>query len=279
MLASWLPLALFALVVWSVQRVVTKVALIRWSTARFYRLNAILSLAVYAVFAIAVPPEPGGVVGALGLSLLMAVTFWVTTEATRRGPVGLVAPLTAMSPALTVILAMTILGERISSEQGLGIGAAVVGSALLSFRPNAPQALAGWLPLAISSLVLQGLGAFIAKVLVTASGPTDLLVTSAAVQLIVGLTIARREPLGGRELLRGRGLATAVTLVAAAVATIGYLSALSVGPASVIVPLVATSPALGGLLGIAVLREGVTSRQLAGIALGAFAAVLLATAA
>jgi uncharacterized membrane protein len=277
--ASWLPLALFALVVWSVQRVVTKVALIRWSTARFYRLNAILSLAVYAVFAIAVPPELGGVVGALGLSLLMAVTFWVTTEATRRGPVGLVAPLTAMSPALTVIFAMSILGERISSEQGLGIGAAVAGSALLSFRPNAPQALAGWLPLAISSLVLQGLGAFIAKVLVTASGPTDLLVTSAAVQLIVGLIIARREPLGGRELLRGRGLATAVTLVAAAVATIGYLSALSVGPASVIVPLVATSPALGGFLGIVVLREGVTSRQLAGIALGAFAAVLLATAA
>jgi uncharacterized membrane protein len=279
MFASWLPLALFALVVWSVQRVVTKVALIRWSTARFYRLNAILSLAVYAVFAIAVPPELGGVVGALGLSLLMAVTFWVTTEATRRGPVGLVAPLTAMSPALTVIFAMSILGERISSEQGLGIGAAVAGSALLSFRPNAPQALAGWLPLAISSLVLQGLGAFIAKVLVTASGPTDLLVTSAAVQLIVGLIIARREPLGGRELLRGRGLATAVTLVAAAVATIGYLSALSVGPASVIVPLVATSPALGGFLGIVVLREGVTSRQLAGIALGAFAAVLLATAA
>jgi len=74
-------------------------------------------------------------------------------------------------------------------------------------------------------------------------------------------------------------VATAVTLVAAAVATIGYLSALSVGPASVIVPLVATSPALGGLLGVVTLREAVTTRQLAGIALGAFAAVLLATAA
>jgi drug/metabolite transporter (DMT)-like permease len=143
MLVSWGPLAVFALVVWSVQRVVTKVALFRWSTARFYRLNAILSLAVYVVFAIAVPPDPGGLVGAVGLSLLMAMTFWVTTEATRRGPVGLVAPLTAMSPGLTVILAVAILNERISSEQGLGIGAALAGSALLSFRPNAPQALAG----------------------------------------------------------------------------------------------------------------------------------------
>src|SRR5437899_12214764 len=146
MFASWLPLALFALVVWSVQRVVTKVALVRWSTARFYRLNAILSLAVYAVFAIAAPPDPSGVVGAVGLSLLMAMTFWVTTEATRRGPVGLVRPLPAMSPALTVILAATILGEQISSERGLGIGAALAGSVLLLFRPNAPQALPGWLP-------------------------------------------------------------------------------------------------------------------------------------
>src|SRR5213594_2332155 len=106
MLASWLPFTLFALVVWSAQRVVTKVALVRWSTARFYRLNAILSLLVYVPFAIVVPPDGSRAAGALGLSLLMALTFWVTTEATGRGPVGVVAPLTALSPSITVVLAL-----------------------------------------------------------------------------------------------------------------------------------------------------------------------------
>ena len=76
----------------------------------------------------------------------------------------------------------------------------------------------------------------------------------------------------------GVSVVVAITfvLIAAGVATIGYLSALSVGPASIIVPFVATSPSLGGLAGIAFLREGATRRQLAGIALGLAAIVLLA---
>ena len=67
-----------------------------------------------------------------------------------------------------------------------------------------------------------------------------------------------------------------MTLLAAAVATIGYLTALSVGPASLIVPFVATSPSLGGLAGIVLLRESATKRQLVGIGLGLAAVVILA---
>ncbi len=255
----------------------TKAALVRWSTARFYRLNAVLSLLVYVPFALAVPPEPDGLAGALGLSLLMALTLWVTTEATRRGPVGVVAPLTALSPAITVALALSFLGERLAPGTALGVSAALLASALLAYRPAAVGAIGGWLALAVGSLVLQGVGAFLAKLVVTGAGPTDLLLASALVQLAVGLVIARAEPVDAAELARGRGLITAAVLVAAAIATIGYLSALSVGPASLIVPLVATSPSLGGLLGIVVLRERAAPRQLTGVALGAVAAALLAT--
>jgi drug/metabolite transporter (DMT)-like permease len=273
----WLPFAVGALVIWSIQRVVTKVALVRWSTAYFYRLNAMVSLLVYAPFAALSPPDPSGLAGAFALSLLMAATFWVTTEATRRGPVGLVSPLTALSPALTVLLALLLLAERPTALALAGVVFGTLSAALLALRPAAPGALTGWLGLAVASLAMQGVGAFIAKIVVTGSGPTDLLLTSASVQLAVGALIARREPLGVSRLASGRGLAIAAVLAGAAVATIGYLYALSVGPASIVVPLVATSPSLAGLLGVVVLRERSTPRQIVAIALGMVAAVTLAT--
>ena len=255
---------------------VTKVALVRWSTAYFYRLNAVLSLLVYLPFAVLYPPDPTGIAGAFGLSLLMAATFWVTTEATRRGPVGLVAPLTAMSPALTVVLALILLAERPSALALAGVPVGILSAALLAFRPVAPGALAGWLGLAVASLVMQGVGAFIAKVVVTGSGPTTLLLTSALVQLAVGAVIARREPIAVGRLIQGRGLVIVGVLASAAVATIGYLYALSFGPASVIVPLVATSPSLAGLLALVMLREPSTRRQIIAVGLGIIAAVVLA---
>ncbi len=110
----------------------------------------------------------------------------------------------------------------------------------------------------------------------TEGGPTTLLVTSVLVQLAVGAYIARAEPLDLGSQLRGMPLVVTVTLAAAALATVGYLTALSIGPASLVVPLVATSPALGGLLGIVVLGERVSRRQAIGIALGLVAIVLLA---
>jgi uncharacterized membrane protein len=271
----WLPLALFALATWSIQRVVTKAALVRWSTARFYRWNAIVSLAVYVPFALLVPPRPEALAGAFGLSLLMALTFWVTTEATRRGPVSVVAPLTATSPALTVLLAVVLLSERPDAIAITGVILAIAAALLLALRPG-PAPLGAWVALALTSVVLQGIGAFIAKVVVTEGGPTTLLVTSVLVQLAVGAYIARAEPVDARSQVRGMPLVITVTLAAAAVATVGYLTALSVGPASLVVPLVATSPALGGLLGIVVLGERVGRPQSIGIALGLVAIVLLA---
>jgi hypothetical protein len=84
----WLAPTLFALVVWSAQRVLTKAVLQRLSTPQFYLLSANLSLPVYVPMLVLDPPQVSAFGPALGVAALMAVAFWTTTEALRRGPVG-----------------------------------------------------------------------------------------------------------------------------------------------------------------------------------------------
>ena len=273
----WLLPALFALLAWTVQRLLGKVALTTLGTNKFYLLSAAVSLLTYTPYLLLNPPAPSTLLPAFGLASVMAVTFGVTTEAIRRGPLGAVSPITGLSPALTALLAISLLGERLDWTAALGVALALLGVLLLSWKSRVDgQTRSGWLWLALLSLILQGVGAFLAKVVVTPGGPSGLLLMGAGVQVVVGLFLAPpwkwdRSDLGGRP-----ALFTIVAYVLGGVATIGYLLALASGPAAVVVPLVATSPALAGLLGIAVLKENTTRRHLAGIASSVCGAVLLA---
>lgn len=273
---TWVLFSLVALVVWSVQRAVSKIALATLSTPQFYLLSAVVSLPIYIPVLIFDPPPLSAVPGAIGVASLTGLTFWVTTEAIRRGPVGRVSPITGLSSALTAILALTILGEHVGVVRGLGIATATVAVVVIGYQRKKGEGETAWEAFAIASLILQGLGAFLAKVVVTPSGPSALLVSTASVQVIVGAVLLRRSgatfPAIRTPLMRW----TFVILVLAALATIGYLFALSNGPAAVIVPLVATSPALGGLIGAVALKERTTRFQYVGIVLGLLGAVLLA---
>lgn len=274
--AAWLPLALLAVVAWTFQRLLSKLALTDLGTAKFYLLSAAVSLLTYAPFLAVRPPAPADLPPAVGLACLMAVTFWVTAEAIRRGPLGAVSPITALSPALTAVLAVALLGERPAWPAYLGIALAPSGIVLLSGTVRAGDGQPGWRRLAVLSLVLQGIGAFLAKLVVTPAGPSALLLTSAGVQVLVGMVLAPPGRWRRADLVRRSALFTVVAYATAGVATIGYLSALASGPAAVVVPLVATSPALAGALGIVLLREPASRGRVAGIALAIAGAVLLA---
>ena len=67
------------------------------------------------------------------------VTFGITTEAKRRGPLGAVSPVTALSPAITAALAVEILGERLTLRVYVGVALALVGIVLLSLAPGKRQ--------------------------------------------------------------------------------------------------------------------------------------------
>lgn len=276
---AWLLPAVFALGAWSVQRLLSKVALSTLGASKFYLLSAAVTLVTYTPYLIVHPPSPAQLLPALSLACLMAITFGVTTEAIRRGPLGAVSPITGFSPVLTAILAISLLSEHLSWSAALGVALAPLGIVLLGRQSKTNgEGRSGWLRFALLSVVLQGLGAFLAKVVVTPAGPSALLLMGAGVQVVVGLFLAPPST-WKRADLRGRpALFTVVAYALGGVATIGYLLALASGPAAIVVPLVATSPAIAGLLGIAVLKETASRRQLAGIALALCGGVLLAKA-
>jgi O-acetylserine/cysteine efflux transporter len=274
---AWLALAIAALLVWSVQRAISKAVLATLTTPQFYLLSAVVALPVYLPVLILAPPPLEAFPAALGLSAMIAVTFGLTTEAIRRGPIGRVSPITGLSPALTAILAFAVLGERPAPTRVVGIALAVAAVMLLGYqrRSGTSTEPKPWLMFALASFALQGVGAFLAKVVVTSSGPSALLVTSAVVQVLVGMAIARRarDPFPA---LTGRLMRwTVFVLALAALATIGYLWSLSRGPASVVVPLVAMSPALGGLIGAVALHEHPTRAQYWGMATAVAGAAFL----
>lgn len=275
MIPFWLLAALFALAAWSIQRLLSKVALTTLGTRKFYLLSAVVSLLVYAPYLLVRPPAPAQLYPAFGLACLMAITFGVTTEAIRRGPLGAVSPVTALSPALTAALAVAFLGERLNWVAYVGVALAPVGIVLLSLNGRNGERQEGWVWLAILSLILQGIGAFIAKLVVTPAGPSALLLMGAAVQVAVGLFLAQPRT-WSRADVSGRPAAfTIIAYAIGGIATIGYLLALARGPAAVVVPLVATSPALAGLLGVTILREKTSPRQWLGIAVALVGAVVL----
>jgi hypothetical protein len=98
---------------------------------------------------------------------------------------------------------------------------------LLSLGRPKGEAQPGWRALAVASLLLQGIGAFSAKLVVTPAGPSALLLMSAAVQVVVGLFLAPPNRWHRTDLLRRPAAFTVVTYVTAGVATIGYLQALA----------------------------------------------------
>ena len=272
----WFAPALFATGIWSVQRVVAKVALRTLSATQYALLSSTIALPVYLLFLWLDPPPMGAFPGAIAVSIVSVVAFLSTTEALKRGPVGRVSPALGFAPVPTVLLAIVFLGERISPAQAAGVGAGVVALILLWSRAADQKPERGWRALAVAAILLQGLAAFLAKVVITPFGPSALLVSSATVQVVVTLALVRhaKAPLPSFETKLSRW--NAGVLLLAAVATIGYLWALSRGPASVIVPFVAVAPALGGMLGAIVLGERTTKPQRVGIAVGLVGATLLA---
>jgi transporter family protein len=133
---GWLASSLLALICWGFWAFLPKVA-VRYLPARVTFLwevvgGLLVAVAILATLRERAPLDWRGIVPAVLTGVLgyLGVVFFIS--ALESGKVSVVAPLTAVYPAITVFLGVVFLGERLSPLQVAGAALALVGVMLLS---------------------------------------------------------------------------------------------------------------------------------------------------
>jgi transporter family protein len=133
---NWLGFSLLALGLWGVWGFLDKVATQHLPPQVVYLLTISGHLVVVAYLLVVglgpVTWRPWGVGAALGAGMAMAVALLFFLEALTLGPATLVVPLTALYPAVTVVLGWIFLKEAISLRHLTGLGLALAAVWLLS---------------------------------------------------------------------------------------------------------------------------------------------------
>ncbi len=135
-LHEWIVPAILTLVLWGLWGYILKIAGMRLDWREVYFMSSLasftlalmfylyskgfsLSLNIYALYA-----ALAGIMGGLGY-----LTFMV---AVSRGKASIIIPLTALYPAITAILAVLFLGEKLKPTQLIGIILALIAGILVS---------------------------------------------------------------------------------------------------------------------------------------------------
>ena len=132
---GWFELSLITLIIWGVWGLVGKLALNNLDWRTLYLFTSIGAVFVYLIFYAVVKPSfiinTGSyyalVAGALGVA--GSLTYYL---ALNQGKVSVVGPLTALYPLITVLLATTVLKEKLTFYQGFGVLLAIIAIILIS---------------------------------------------------------------------------------------------------------------------------------------------------
>ncbi len=135
MVKAWIMYSILCLITWGLWGLVLKYAYASSNWLQVYFASSLASFLLSLTIFIA----SGGSLNftkSIGIALIAGLfggagyIFFI--KALQGGEASIVIPLTALYPAITAILAMLLLGERISLAKGLGIVLALIAAALLS---------------------------------------------------------------------------------------------------------------------------------------------------
>jgi len=196
-------------------------------------------------------------------------------KALQLGEASKVAPIDKLSTVLTVLLAVLLLGESLTAIGGVGVVLMVAGTLLMLDRSDAvtlaPRRAGsrGWLLYALGSAVFAALTAILGKLgIVGVESNLGTAIRTAVVLVMAWAMVAvsgRLRPL--RSLPRREVMLVLASGLTTGASWLCFYRALQDGPASVIVPIDKLSILVTVAFSILILRERLSRRYLAGLAL------------
>jgi bacterial/archaeal transporter family protein len=187
-------------------------------------------------------------------------------------------PLTAMSPVLTILLAIPLLRERVHAIQWLGIGVSLVAIVLFNVQPDTAElsgAASPWLLVALAAVVLWGITGLMQKMSTNYVSARTSGIWFLAAFIPFGAIILFNNPLPPEISTRTWILAIALGFTLALGNLTILLAFASGGKASIISPLAGLYSVVSIPIAILIFGERITGREGLAIALALTAVVLL----
>lgn len=258
----WLILALITAVGWAVGAALTKKAVGEMPKQLVYFSNAFFFLAAWLVYR----QIQGGFVWDLTAFLLAAgpgIGFVYVLQAFSHADVSLVNAIGSINPAITALLAVSFLGEKLSGLQWSLIILVVVGAMVMSLSKQGKIKKINWLWWGLGFGLLSGLNNFFSKLGITRSETVSFSLMVAFWQMGIALLwLVLTKQFGKIKSLfkKERRLGLAATGIYN-LGSLAFFLALGAGKASLVMPVVTLYVPLLLILAAWWLKEKMNLRQ------------------
>lgn len=279
----WLFWTLLTLASWGLWAVLSKLIGERLSQIHLQAISTIGLVPIVVALWMSKASAPSGnsrkgILLAVGAGMFSALGNIAFYEAMNHGKASTIVPLTALSPVVTILLAIPLLKERFNLIQCGGICLSLAAILLFNVQPESSEPtgpVARWLGMALLAVLLWGVTGLMQKM-----STNHIPAQSSAIWFLgaffpVAGAILLYDPLPGDVSTQSVALAAALGFALALGNLTILLAFSSGGKASIISPLAGLYPVVSIPIAIVAFHEKVNLHELFAIVLALIAVVML----
>jgi transporter family protein len=271
---SWFFLALIPVFFWGLAAALAKVSTQRLGIARIAFLISVIEGAIYFAGYLAFRSNIAVNVESVGIGLASAfvgmVAYVCFYESMVEGQVAILGTISAAYPAISIVGALLLLSERLTTDEALGLVSIMFGILALSYErtSNPPHKIPRRsLTFALLAFLLWGFWGLTAKIALSNIGPGNVfgcyVLSSLTIPTIYCMLRRKRQELQTLEKPSRRLWWIAAAGVALNVSgTLIFAFALNLGQASLVVPISSAYPLVTVAVAILLLGEKLNRLQM-----------------